>query len=87
MRFVSIYSIHNCRIPDTTIELRLKMLDGEEMYVVSRSEEESTVQSGSTFCDIVGEKTIQKAVYEFAEPLDINKVVGIYIEDIFFPVN
>lgn len=75
-------------ISDTTIELRLKMLDGEEMIVDSRKEKEkSIIQSGSRSYNTVEEKTTQKDVYEFEEPLDINKVAGIYIEDVFFPAN
>lgn len=75
-------------ISDTTIEIRLKMLDGEELTVDSKNkDEDSIVQSGSRSYDTVGEKTTQTDVYEFEEPLDINKVAGIYIEDIFFLIN
>lgn len=45
------------------------------------------IDSGSVeYCEEDG-RTYQKDTYSFREALDINRVVGVYIEDLFIPVN
>lgn len=74
-------------ISDTTIEVRLKMMDGTEVVVESKKEVESIIESGSRSYDTIDGKTTQTNVYQFETVLDINKVTGIYIEDRFIPVD
>lgn len=75
-------------ISDTTIEIRLKLVDGEELVVASRDDtSELITQSGSFSYETVEDKTTQTAVYEFSTALDLNKVAGIYIEDLFLHAN
>lgn len=75
-------------ISDTTIPLRLKLTDGSEIVLISRDpEEETMVQGGSCAFDTVGDKTIETVMCEFSEVIDINQIEGVYIEDLFWPVN
>ena len=74
-------------ISDTTIAIRLKMIDGSEIDIMpSNPEKEWIVESGSIEYDQRDEKSFQKDIYSFKEAIDIAKVVGVYIQDLYVPV-
>lgn len=73
-------------VSDTTIAVKLKLIDGNEQIIVSHNPEESFLQSGSTFYDDGDERTYQTDTLEFTDIIDIHMVYGIYIEDLYIPV-
>lgn len=74
-------------ISDTTIAIRMKMIDGSELTVVSRDPEEAgCVQGGSVYVTEEEGKTYQQTNLEFDSMISIAKVVGIYIEDLYIPI-
>jgi len=74
-------------VSDTTIAIRLKMIDGSELTVVSHDPEESGyIQGGSISYNEEGGRTYQQDNLEFTNMINIGKVVGIYIEDLYVPV-
>lgn len=74
-------------LADTTIAIRLKMIDGTELTVVSHDpEERGYIQGGSISFSEEGGRTYQKDNLEFTNVINIGKVVGIYIEDLYVPV-
>lgn len=74
-------------ISDTTIAIRLKMIDGSEIDIMpSNPDKEWIVESGSIEYDQRDEKSFQKDIYSFKEAIDIAKVVGVYIQDLYVPV-
>ncbi len=74
-------------ISDTNIAIRLKMLDGSELTVVSHdSEEQGYIQGGSISFTSEGDRTYEQVNLEFTNMINIGKVVGIYIEDLYVPV-
>lgn len=74
-------------VSDTTIAIRLKMIDGSELTVVSHDPEEAGyIQGGSVSFTEEGEKTYQQDNLEFSGVINIAKVVGVYIEDLYVPV-
>lgn len=73
-------------ISDTTITVKFKLIDGSEQIIVSHNPEESFIQSGSTFFEDGDERTYQTDTLEFTNIIDINMVYGIYIEDLYIPV-
>lgn len=74
-------------ISDTTIAIRLEMLDGSEVILASHNEGEAGyVQGGErAFLDENG-GTYQHDMLEFAGVIDIGMISGIYIEDLYIPV-
>lgn len=74
-------------VSDTTIAIRLKMIDGSELTVVSHDpEERGFVQGGSISFRSEGDRTYQQTNLEFDNMINIGKVVGVYIEDLYVPV-
>lgn len=74
-------------VSDTTIAIRLKMIDGSEQVLMSHDPKETGfVQSGSRSFSEEDGKSYQQDTLEFANMIDINKVSGIYIEDLYVPV-
>lgn len=74
-------------ISDTNIAIRLKMPDGSELTVVSHdSEEQGYIQGGSISFTSEGDRTYEQVNLEFTNMINIGKVVGIYIEDLYVPV-
>ena len=57
-------------ISDTTIAIRLKMIDGSEIDIMpSNPEKEWIVESGSIEYDQRDEKSFQKDIYSFKEAI------------------
>lgn len=74
-------------ISDTTIALRLKMIDGSEKVVMSHNAEERTIiSSGSDSFSQKKGKTYMKGVYQFEKTINISQVIGVYIEDYYVPL-
>lgn len=74
-------------ISDTNIAIRLKMIDGSELTVVSHDpNKQGYIQGGSISFINEGEKTYEQVNLEFTNMINIGKVVGIYIEDLYIPV-
>lgn len=74
-------------ISDTNIAVRLKMIDGSELTVVTHDpEERGYIQGGSISFSEEGDKTYEQMNLEFTNMIDIGKVVGVYIEDLYVPV-
>ena len=71
-------------VSDTNIAVRLKMLDGSEILIMSHNFEDewAVTSSGISYTEKEG-KTYQKSKYEFADTLDTSKVMGVYIEDLY----
>lgn len=83
---VSNFPFEDLGISDTTIAVKLKMIDGSELLVMTHDPDDVLmIESGSNEYDQEGGKSYLKNVYAFREMVDINKVVGIYIEDLFVP--
>lgn len=84
---VSNFPSDELRLSDTTIAIRLKMIDGSELTVVSHDpEERGYIQGGSVSFSSEGEKTYQQANLEFTNMINISKVMGVYIEDMYVPI-
>lgn len=84
---VSNFPYEDLGISDTTIAVRFQMIDGSEPMVISHDWEEDTIVSGaSSSFEEAAEGNYQRNDYEFSEPLDISKIVGIYIEDLYIPL-
>lgn len=74
-------------ISDTNIAIRLKMIDGSELIIVSHDpEKQGYTQGGSISFTDEGEKTYEQVNLEFTSMVNISKVVGVYIEDLYVPV-
>lgn len=74
-------------ISDTTIAIRLKMIDGSEINIMpSDSEKEWIVDNGSIEYSQEDGRSFQKDTYSFNKAIDITKVVGFYIQDIYLPI-
>lgn len=85
---VSNFPYDELGISDTTIAMKLKMIDGSELVIVSHNPNEGGfVQGGSrSFREEEG-KSYQQDTLEFTNMIDINKVSGIYIEDLYVPAS
>lgn len=71
-------------VSDTTIAVRLKMIDGSEKVVRSHDMEERTiVGSASTAFSSQKKKTYMTDTYQFEKTLNTSKVMGIYLEDYY----
>lgn len=74
-------------ISDTTIAIGLKMVDGSRLTIVSHDpEEEEYVHSGMNSFWEEEDKTYQQVTLEFTNMINIEKVLGIYIEDLYVPI-
>lgn len=74
-------------ISDTTIAVRLKMIDGSESVVRSHDMEESTiVSSGSSSYEQKKKKTFMTDTYQFKKAINTGMVLGIYLEDVYIPM-
>lgn len=74
-------------ISDTSLSVRLKMIDGSEEVILSHNlEDETFVQCSSRECSEENGKFYQKDVIEFPSMINMNMVTGIYIEDLYIPV-
>lgn len=84
---VSNFPQEDLGISDTRIEIRLEMLDGSELILVSRKEDErGYTQGGEKFFYEEGGRSYQQDTLELAGMININTVSGIYIEDLYIPV-
>lgn len=84
---ISSFPYEDIAVSDTTVALRLKMIDGSEIIIRSHdSGEEEYIKNGGTEISERGENVYQTDIYEFADLVDMNKVVGIYVEDLYIPV-
>ena len=74
-------------ISDTNIAIRMKMIDGSELTVVSHDpEKQGYTQGGSISFTEEGERTYEQVNLEFTSMVNISKVLGVYIEDLYVPV-
>lgn len=74
-------------VSDTTVAIRLKMIDGSELVVVSHDpDEQGYIQGGSVSYLEDGEKTYQQTNLEFTNMIHVGKVLGVYIEDLYVPI-
>lgn len=74
-------------LSDTNIAIRLKMIDGSELTVVSHDPEtRGYTQGGSISFSNEGDKTYEQVNLEFTNMINIGQVVGVYIEDLYVPV-
>lgn len=74
-------------LSDTKIAIRLKLIDGSEQVIASHDPKEPNfTQSGmSSFWEADG-KTYQQDTIEFTNVINISKVHGIYVEDLYIPL-
>lgn len=85
---VTNFPYEDLAITDTSISLRIKMIDGTEYIIESHDFEEMTfVSSGAINYVEDGNRWFKQSEYTFEEQIDVNKIMGIYVEDIFIPVN
>ncbi|MGN0132532.1 MAG: hypothetical protein ACI4AA_08830 [Lachnospiraceae bacterium] len=82
---VSNFPYEQLGLSDTTIAITLKMIDGTEQVIVSHKPGESFIQCGSTYYEQDGDKSYQQDTLEFTEVISLEKVCGIYIEDLYIP--
>lgn len=74
-------------LSDTTIAIRLKMIDGSEPVISSHDPKEPNfTQSGSSSFREADGKTYQQDTIEFTNVINIDKVLGIYVEDLYIPL-
>lgn len=84
---VSNLSGEEMAVSDTRLEVRMKMIDGTEHIVGSRDPEAPLIvnSSGSSF-EEEGESMYQRDDFEFSDMINLSKVAGIYVEDLYIPV-
>lgn len=74
-------------VSDTSIGIRLKMIDGSEISVSSPEPGEKwIVESGSIEFDQKKGHSYEKCIYSFREAVSVAKVAGIYVQDLYVPV-
>ncbi len=74
-------------VSDTSIEIRLKMIDGSELAVSSPEQGQKwIVESGSIEFDQKKGHSYEKCIYFFQEAINVAKVAGIYVQDLYVPV-
>lgn len=84
---VSNFPTDELGISDTTIAIRLEMMDGSEQIIVSHDPKDSDfVQGGSTFFWEADGKTYQQDTIQFTNVINISKVLGIYVENLYIPI-
>ena len=84
---VSAYSSDELNLSDTTIAIGLEMMDGSKLTIVSHDPEERGYNHSSMHSYFEeGDKTYQQVTVEFANMINIGNVAGIYIEDLYIPI-
>lgn len=84
---VSNFPYDELGVSDTTVAIRLKMIDGSELTVVSHDpDEQGYIQGGSVSYAEEGDRTYQQTNLEFTNTINTGKVLGVYIEDLYVPV-
>ena len=84
---VSNFPYDELGISDTTINISLEMLDGSELVIQTRDpQQEGFIQGGSRSYDEKDGRSYQKDTIEFESMINIAKVSGIKIEDLYIPV-
>lgn len=75
-------------VSDSRLDIRLKLLDGSEIQLMSHDLEEPTPQvSGSSLlCSEDMETPCLTYQFEFENVLDLKQVLGVYVEDLFISV-
>lgn len=72
---------------DTTIAVRLKMIDNSELTVASHEVEDPLItNSGINSFSEEDEKMRMTCVFQFETPISIAQVLGVYLEDYYVPV-
>lgn len=82
---VSKFPYEQLGLSDTTIAIKLKMIDNSELVIVSHLPGEGFVECASTCYEQDGNKSYQQDTMEFTEVISLEKVCGIYIEDLYIP--
>jgi len=72
-------------VSDTTVAIKLLYVDGSTKTIVSHNPDESFIQGGSNSFETEGDKITQQVMLEFTKILNIEKVMGIYVEDLYIP--
>lgn len=84
---VSNFPSDELSLADNSILIRLKMIDGIEYTIMSHElGENKFIESGSIAFEEENGKTLQKNILEFSNAVDINQIIGIYVEDLYIPV-
>lgn len=74
-------------VSDTRFTVRLKMIDGSEVLVDSPEEDVKTfIESASVSEYEKKGRVLNKYVCQFPKAIDINRVMGVYIEDCYVPL-
>lgn len=74
-------------VSDTSIRIRLKLVDGSELLIMSHDfEEELATESGSFMYDIVDDVAYQTNQFEFKEVMALETILGVYVEDTYIPI-
>lgn len=74
-------------LADTSISVKLEMIDGSEVVVFSHDlEEEVFAKSGSIAFEEENGKTYQRNTAEFRNVINLSMVTGIYVEDFYIGV-
>lgn len=74
-------------ISDTSLQVRIRMVDGTEQLVMSHNMEDVCITSnGSVSYDDKDGTVWQTNKFEFQDMVEVKKVIGIYIEDTYIPV-
>lgn len=74
-------------VSDTSITLRLKMIDGSELAISSPEPGEKwIVESGNIEFEQKKGHSYEKCIYSFQEAINVAKVAGIYVQDLYVPV-
>lgn len=74
-------------VSDTRFTVRLKMIDGSEKMVDTPDPDTKALTSGSSVSEYQkGDRVLHKYVCQFDKAVDINQVLGIYIEDCYMPL-
>lgn len=73
-------------VSDSRVRVSLLLIDGREILLMSHDfEEEVFVSASETVFDNKDGRLYASMHYEFAETIDLNKVAGVYLEDVFIP--
>lgn len=84
---VSNIPVDTLHTSNVSVDVRLKMIDGEEIAVSSLETEEGDLASGGSITEYEEKgKIFNKYVYQFDRAIDVSQVVGIYIGDCYVPV-
>jgi hypothetical protein len=71
----------------TPLAVTLQMVDGSELVVFSHEADAAGyISSGSDSFEQPDGKEFQTSQYEFKEMVEVGKVIGIYVEDLYVPV-